>query len=136
MTARATRTEAHGPTHRSSSRRSPRVPGGSVLRASILILLGVGPFLAGAVHEPVFIPLLAGCGLLGLISWVRQRRAATGDAATTRLPGGRLLVALHLLVLFQLLPLPPVVLSVVSPGSFAFYNDRLLVPLEVWRPSA
>jgi len=135
MTARATRNGAHGPTHRSpSSRRSPRGPGGDVLRASILVLLGAGPFLAGAVHEPVFIPLLAGCGLLGLLSWVRQRRSATADAAPAQLPGSRLLVALHLLVLFQLLPLPPVLLSLVSPGSFAFYNDRLLVPLEVWRP--
>ncbi len=135
MTARATRTQAHGRHHRSSSsRRSPRGPGGDVLGTGVLVLLGVGPFLAGAVHEPVFIPLLAGCALAGLASWARQRRARTRGVAIPRLPGGRLLVALHLLVLFQLLPLPPVVLRLVSPGSFAFYNDRLLVPLTAWWP--
>ncbi len=135
MTARATRTQAHGRHHRSSSsRRLPRGPGGDVLRTGVLVLLGVGPFLAGAVHEPVFIPLLAGCALAGLAWWVRQRRARTRGVTIPRLPGGRLLVALHLLVLFQLLPLPPVVLRLVSPGSFAFYNDRLLVPLTAWWP--
>jgi hypothetical protein len=43
--------------------------------------------------------------------------------------GGRLLVALHALVLVQLLPLPPAVLRVVSPGSFAFYTEMSLVPI-------
>jgi len=109
-------------------------PGGDVLRTGVLVLLGAGPFLAGAVHEPVFIPLLAGCALAGLAWRARHRRARTRGVTIPRLPGGRLLVALHLLVLFQLLPLPPVVLRLVSPGSFTFYNDHLLVPLTAWRP--
>jgi hypothetical protein len=37
----------------------------------VLVLLGAGPLLAGAVHEPVFVPLLAGCAAAGL--WARRR---------------------------------------------------------------
>jgi O-antigen ligase len=50
------------------------------------------------------------------------------------LVGGRLLLALHALVAIQLLPLPPALLRVVSPGSFAFYDRLSLVPLAAWRP--
>src|SRR4029453_11303284 len=49
-------------------------------------------------------------------------------------PGRRALLLLHGLVLFQLVPLPPWLLRLLSPGSFAFYNDHLLVPLTAWRP--
>jgi O-antigen ligase len=43
------------------------------------------------------------------------------------------LLALHALVLLQLVPLPPAVLRIVSPGSFAFYDRLSLVPLAAWR---
>ena len=71
----------------------------------------------------------------------RARRAAGARdapraraARSRRCPAGRLLLALHALVLLQLVPLPPAVLRLVSPGSFSFYNDPLLVPLAAWRP--
>ncbi len=99
------------------------------VRVLVLVLLATAPLLAGAVHEPVFIPLLAGCGLAGLVSLLRARQTPS-----PQLPGLRLLVALHALVLLQLVPLPPGSLRAVSPGSFAFYNDPLLVPLSAWRP--
>jgi O-antigen ligase len=104
-----------------------------VLRTFVLVLLAAGPLLAGAVHEPVFVPLLAGCALAGLAAWLRAR-GAFGEGGAPPLPGRRLLVALHALVLLQLVPLPPAVLWAVSPGSFAFYNDPLLVPLARWKP--
>ena len=100
----------------------------------VLVLLGAGPLLAGAVHEPVFVPLLAGCAVAGLWAQGRARRGAREGREPSPLPAGRLLLALHALVLFQLVPLPPAVLRLVSPGSFSFYNDPLLVPLAAWRP--
>ena len=110
---------------------SPRARphGARPLSVLLLGLLGAAPLLAGAVHEPVFVPLVAGCAVAGLLA---LGRAAGGERAP--LPGGRLLLALHALVLLQLVPRPPAVLRVLSPGSFSFYNDPLLVPLAAWKP--
>jgi O-antigen ligase len=107
-----------------------RAGGARFFRVLVLVLLGAGPLLAGAVHEPVFIPLLAGSAVAGVAALLRARR----EPGRAPLPGGRLLLALHALVLVQLVPLPPAVLRVVSPGSFSFYNDPLLVPLTAWKP--
>ncbi len=104
------------------------------VRVLLLVLLAAGPPLAGAVHEPVFVPLLLGCGVAGLAAAARARRLRREGRAVPPLPGGRLLVGLHALLLFQLVPLPPAALRLVSPGSFSFYNDPLLVPLVDWRP--
>ena len=134
MTARAPRTQAPSRHNRSSSSRHGEDPAGDALRVGVLVLLAAGPFLFGAVHEPVFIPLLVGCAFAGLVSWSRTRRGQAPGAPLPELPGGRILLALHLLVLFQLLPFPPSLLRILSPGSFAFYNDRLLLPLTAWRP--
>jgi O-antigen ligase len=135
MTARAPRAQAQGRHRRSSSPKSRANPARNALRIGVLVLLAAGPLLAGAVHEPVFIPLLVGCGLVGLASWVRATRRPTPGASTREIPAGRLLLGLHLLVLVQLLPLPPAVLRLLSPGSFTFYDDRVLIPpLTAWRP--
>jgi O-antigen ligase len=104
--------------------------GGGPLRVFLLVLLGAGPLLAGAVHEPVFVPLLAGCAVAGLVALLRPRHAPASP-----LPGTALLVGLHALVLLQLVPLPPALLRAVSPGSYAFYDAQLLTPpLAAWRP--
>jgi O-antigen ligase len=108
-----------------------RDPAATRLRVLILAVLALAPLLAGAVHEPVFIPLLALCGTAGAWSWARRRR---NGGHVGRVPGARILVAAHGLILFQLLPLPPPVLRRVSPGSFSFYNDHLLLPLAAWKP--
>jgi O-antigen ligase len=109
-----------------------RADGARPLRVLVLVLLGAGPLLAGAVHEPVFGPLLVGCAAAGIAA---HRRARPGEGRErSPLPGRRLLLALHALVLVQLVPLPPAVLRVASPGSFSFYNDPLLVPLTAWKP--
>ncbi len=109
-------------------------PEGRGVRVLVLVLLAAAPLLAGAVHEPVFVPFLAASSAAGLLALRRARRDAARGRPASPLPGGRLVLALHALVLLQLVPLPPGVLRVVSPGSFAFYNDPLLVPLEAWRP--
>jgi O-antigen ligase len=115
-------------------RRARAAPGARPLRILVLVLLGASPLLFGAVHEPVFVPLLAGCAAAGLAAHLRARRALREGRAVPPLPGARLLLALHALVLLQLVPLPPALLKIASPGSFSFYNDPLLVPLVAWRP--
>ena len=57
------------------SRAGPRRGGARPLRVLVLVLLGAAPLLAGAVHEPVFVPLLAGC------AGGRPRRAPGARAA-------------------------------------------------------
>jgi len=109
--------------------------GGTALRFLLLALLGLAPLLAGAVHEPVLVPLLAGCALAGAAAWSRARRHRRHGRLLQPLPGARWLLAAHGLVCLQLVPLPPALLRLVSPGSYAFY-DRLLLnpPLRAWRP--
>lgn len=106
---------------------------GAVLRLPILFLLAAAPLALGAVHEPAFVPLLAVGSAVGLASWARGHWARAHGIAVPPVAGGRLLVALHGLVLLQLLPLPPAVLRLLSPGSFAFYEEMSLVPIG-WRP--
>jgi O-antigen ligase len=113
------------------SERRRAAAGGSFLRYTILFLLGAGPLLAGAVHEPVFIPLLVGCAVCG--AWAFWRgRPERERGALAPLPGARTLAALHGLVLLQLLPLPLPLLRIVSPGSHAFYRTTQLA--ASWQP--
>lgn len=107
---------------------------GSVLRTVVLALLLLAPLALGSVHEPAFVPLLAVSALAGMAATWRARRARTAGDSVPEVAGGRLLLALHAVVLLQLVPVPPSLLRVVSPGSFAFYDRLSLVPLEVWRP--
>ena len=106
--------------------------GGDWLRVALLVLLAAAPRAFGAVHEGAWVPLLAVAGLLGAGVWLRARRR--GERLAAQLPGARVLLALHGLVLLQLVPLPPRLLALVSPGSFSFYNDNLILPLAEWRP--
>jgi O-antigen ligase len=102
----------------------------TLVRVLVLLLLGASPLLAGAVHEPVFVPLLVGCGLAGLVAlW----RAPAGFRQLV--PGLWLALGLVALALVQLVPLPPLVLRALSPGSFALYENAALVrPLTAWKP--
>ncbi|HXK11264.1 MAG TPA: O-antigen ligase family protein [Vicinamibacteria bacterium] len=109
---------------------SPRAGASGPLRVLLLFLVASGPFLAGAVHEPVFVPLLVGWAAAGIVAHVRARRTHRG---VEPLPGRRLLAGLHALVLLQLVPLPPAVLRLASPGSFAFYETQSLGPFVAWR---
>jgi O-antigen ligase len=85
------------------------------------------------VHEPAFIPLLVIGSIVGIASWARGYWDRAHGIAVPPVTGARLLVGLHALVLVQLLPLPPAVLRVLSPGSHAFYEEMSLVPIG-WRP--
>ena len=116
------------------SRHHPGTFCGYLLRGGILALLAAGPLLAGAVHEVVFVPLLVGCGTAGAAAWLRARRDERHGRAVPPLPGRRLLVALHALVLLQLVPLPLSLLRFASPGSYAHWTHVLLDPASAWRP--
>ena len=105
----------------------------ALLRVPIVFLLAMAPLALGAVHEPAFIPLLAIGSAVGIASWARGYWSRAHGIAVPPVAGGRLLVALHALVLVQLAPLPPAVLRVLSPGSFAFYEEMSLVAIG-WRP--
>ena len=105
----------------------------TLLRVPILFLLAAAPLALGAVHEPAFIPLLAIGSAVGVASWARGYWLRAHGITIPPVEGGRLLVALHALILLQLVPLPPAVLRVLSPGSFAFYEAMSLVPIG-WRP--
>jgi len=91
-------------------------------RVAVLLALFVAPLLAGAVHAVVYVPLLAVFAVSGLLAW-RLSGGLSGP-----LPGGRLLLAAHALVLLQLVPLPSAVLGVLSPGSFAYWTRTELLP--------
>jgi O-antigen ligase len=116
------------------SARTPAAAGSPVLPVTILALLVASPLVLGATSRPVVV-LLVGCFVVGISAWIRARRSATDAAPTTPLPGRGLLLSLHALVLVQLVPMPPAVLRLVSPGSFSLYNDSLLLPpLTEWKP--
>jgi O-antigen ligase len=111
-----------------------RDPTTARLRTLVLFLLVAAPLAFGSVHEPAFVPLLVLAGAAGLLSWAHGHWSRALGVPVPPLPGRRLLLALHLLVVFQLVPLPPPLLRLLSPGSFSFYNDLQLVPLTDWRP--
>jgi hypothetical protein len=92
-------------------------------RVAVLIALFVAPLLAGAVHAVVYVPLLVVFAGSGLLAW-RLSGGLSGP-----LPGARLLLAAHALVLVQLVPLPRAVLGVLSPGSLAYWTRTELLPL-------
>lgn len=109
-------------------------PGRGIVRWSMLVTLGLAPLAIGCRHPAAYGPLLAVAYGAGLYSLYRERQQRRDGVAVSALPGERPLVALLAIIAFQLLPLPPFVLAVVSPGSYAFYNDPLLRPLAVWKP--
>jgi O-antigen ligase len=109
-------------------------PGRGAVRWTVLVALGLAPLAIGCGYPAGYVPLLAILFAAGGYSLYREARLRREGVAVPPLPGDRPLLALTGLVAFQLLPLPPPVLKVLSPGSFAFYNDRLLVPLKAWKP--
>ena len=77
--------------------------------------------------------MLAIVYVAGAASWARAHWARAHGQAVETIPSRGLLAAFLILVLFQLLPLPPVLLSWLSPGSYAFHAGATGV-LDGWRP--
>ncbi len=77
--------------------------------------------------------MLAIVYVAGAASWAKAHWARAHGQAVETIPSRGLLAAFLILVLFQLLPLPPVLLSWLSPGSYAFHAGATGV-LDGWRP--
>jgi putative inorganic carbon (HCO3(-)) transporter len=108
--------------------------GRAVVRWSVLVALALAPFAIGCRYAWAYAPLLVVCFAAGAYSYRHERKLVQQGTPVASLPGGLALLALMAMVAFQLIPLPPLVLSIVSPGSYAFYNDALLLPLRAWKP--
>ena len=102
----------------------------AALRWSVLVLLAAAPLALGSVHPPAYVPLLGASFVLGILSWARP----AGGAVRPPLPGARLILAFHLLVLAQLVPLPRPLLDLLSPGSVGFRAELALLPDRSWHP--
>src|SRR5262245_38661990 len=94
----------------------------------------MAPWALGAVHPQAYVPLLAVAYVAGITSWARGHWARAHGHFVPKVPGARWLLALHLLVLVQLVPLPPALLRFLSPGAFMHYDFVTLGPLIAWHP--
>jgi len=98
-----------------------KVGGASLIRVVVLFAVTAAPLAIGAIHPEAWVPFLVLAYAGGIASWARARMARALGHQDPEVPGWRALLALHLLVVVQLLPLPPGLLARVSPGSFAAY---------------
>jgi len=106
----------------------------AAVRWTLLLLLAAAPLALGSVHPPAYVPLLAASFCLGAVSWARGALRRAEGARPPRVPGTRLVLAFHALVILQLVPLPPFLLGVLSPGTRRFHAELALVPDPGWHP--
>jgi len=104
------------------------------IRVGVLAALVLAPWAFGAVHWQAYVPLLAVAYGAGIFAWARAHWARAHGEKVAPVRGLWPLGALIAIGLLQLVPLPPVVLRVLSPGSFAHYDYVSLIPLQEWRP--
>lgn len=104
------------------------------MRWAFLLALAAAPLALGSVYPAIYVPLLLFAYVTGAVSWVRGRLARAYGELRPSVPAARLILALHAFALIQLVPLPPAVLGLISPGSLAFYDQPPLSPLRLWRP--
>jgi O-antigen ligase len=109
-------------------------PGRAGARWLMVAAVGLAPLAIGCRYPSAYVPLLAMCFASGTYSLYRERKMQRDGVALPPLPAEKPLLALTALALFQLIPFPPAVLAVLSPGSFEFYNAPLLLPLRAWKP--
>jgi O-antigen ligase len=104
------------------------------LRPLCISIVFCAPFFFGARPYWVYGPLLALVAFAGLASWVIARGRPSSGMPVPPIPGARVLTTFALLVAFQLLPLPPIILRLLSPGSHAHHDHLALTPLTRWLP--
>jgi O-antigen ligase len=105
------------------------------IRISLLAALVLTPFLFASFYPWVFGPFHALACLAGMLTAWRQVRLRGSAAPLLDLPGAHALLVFVGIVLAQLLPLPPLLLRLVSPGTFEFHSQQMLLPpLKTWKP--
>jgi len=108
---------------------------GNRLRIVLLAVLVLAPLLFGAFFDWVFGPFHAVVCAAGLLTlWSGARVRASGGHLSP-LPAAPALGAFVGVVLAQLVPLPPSLLRLVSPGTHEFHSRQMLLPpLTAWKP--
>ena len=106
-------------------------PAGDVVRVLVLSALVATPLLFALSDFWVCVGLYViayACGLfvLGFARW--------GHGGFAALPGGPAVAGFLALVALQLVPLPPALLRILSPGTFEFHERRMLIPLQAFKP--
>jgi len=101
-----------------------------VIRVAVICAVAAAPLPFGSIYPEAYVPLLAVAFATGIASWTRGIVARSRGAQVPAVPGAGPLLALHALVLLQLLPLPPQLLGWVSPGSYALHY--IPPPAEPW----
>jgi O-antigen ligase len=96
--------------------------------------LVAAPLLLGAFFPWAYGPLHVVAYAAGLVVLMRGARARAAGAEPSPLPAAAPLLAFAAIVVLQLLPLPPPLLRLVSPGTYAFHSEQMLVPLTAWKP--
>ncbi len=92
------------------------------LRWTLLLLASVMPLAFGAGSPGLYLPAFTIVYLLSAASWVRARFDRSLGRGAPPVPGARLLWAIVALATLQLVPLPPALLGVISPASWAFHH--------------
>lgn len=104
------------------------------MRWAFLLVLFAAPLAMGSSRPPAYIPLMVFAYGVGLASWTRARLARAYGEPEALLPGTRLLLLFSGLAILQLMPLPPFLLAVLSPGSYAFHGRPSGLWPSNWRP--
>ena len=126
---------------RAPERPAPRAEGagrdvaGNGLRVVLLGTLVLAPFLFGVFYPWVFGPFHAAAWATGLFTLWRGARLRASGGDQSPLPAGPALCAFAGFVLGQLVPLPPGLLHLLSPGTYEFHSRQMLLPpLKAWKP--
>ena len=107
---------------------------GAASRAAALVLLVAAPLAFGSVYREIYPVFLGTASLAGLASLARALWCRRHGRPQAPVPGARLLLALNVLVLIQVTPLPPALARVLSPTSFSYYQTVFRLGPEAWRP--
>jgi O-antigen ligase len=117
------------PPPHSTPRKSRHRPARTLVRVLVLFLLFAAPLVFGSVHRQAYTVLLV---IVAVAAFLSLRLARQEGGPAPRLPGRTPILLLHLLVLIQLVPLPPFLLDLVSPGSLIFYRAQPNAVRDAW----